>query len=128
LSSSSVAAEVTFSYSSRLYGFPGRAADILQEIKRHRATQPVHPYPKPPLPLIVGVLVGQPSGERNHGVRQAEHEHGDDPAHLVGPAVVIFHSDNQQASVDSKGREVLGQFSVEGAFAGRKLLLEIHPM
>jgi len=51
-----------------------------------------------------------------------------DPAHLAGPAVVILHSDNQQATVDSKGREVLGQLGVVRAFADRKLLLEIHPM
>lgn len=51
-----------------------------------------------------------------------------DPAHLAGPAVVILHSDNQEAIVDSKRRQVLGQFGVVRAFASRKLLLEIHPM
>jgi hypothetical protein len=51
-----------------------------------------------------------------------------DPAHLASPAVVILHSDNQQATVDSKGRQVLGQLGIVRAFASRKLPFEIHPV
>ncbi|MCW2909185.1 MAG: hypothetical protein JWL68_3974 [Actinomycetia bacterium] len=44
-----------------------------------------------------------------------------DPAHLVGPAVMILHSVNHQATIDSQGREVLSQVGVVRAFVGRKL-------
>ena len=51
-----------------------------------------------------------------------------DPAHLAGPAVMVLHPDNQEAAVDGKRRQVLGQLGVMRSCAGRELLLEIHPM
>ena len=50
----------------------------LEAVERYRAAQPVHSDSQAPLPLVGGVGVAEPPGERGHGVRQAQHQHDDD--------------------------------------------------
>jgi hypothetical protein len=107
--------------------------DVIDHVRRLRAGRNMNEQAAPAWPGRIGDLVAADHQRwADFVARNLVHAISElgqfDPTHLVGPAVMILHSDNQEATVDSKGRQVLRQLGVMCSFAGRELLLEVHPM